>query len=440
MKTLLTNCQTPAGIRNILIERKFIAYFGNDFPECDKTIDCTGYIVLPGMIDPHVHVRDLEIAYKETWKTASQAAIAGGVTTIMDMPNTKPATTNQAGLAAKREVAVQSLVNYKFHLGATENNLNELRRILQENPSDIAGIKVFLAGSSSNEVVENPDQLAAIFQLDKEFDKVVLVHSERQSILNKWQRKFPEPTIELHNQIRHKEAAIAGTKLVLELAEKIGNKLYICHVSTKEEIELIRTVKQTNKNIFCEVTPHHLVLNETILEKVGNFGKVNPPLRTKEDNEALLAAIEDGTIDCLGTDHAPHSLDEKQRCYTQAPSGFPGLETAIPMTFWLVKDGHISLERYAQLISGNAAKIFNIEKRGEIEVDNFADLVVIDPRKEGKVEAKNFQTKAKYSPFEGMKTSCEIVMCFVEGENKLSLEREIEKRSSLFVAKIRKNS
>lgn len=420
MKTLLSGCQTSHGIRNILIEDEVISYFGTENPYSDKSIDCSNLIVLSGMIDPHVHVRDLEMAYKETWQTASQAAIVGGITTIMDMPNTKPATTDLTGLEIKRNAAKKSLVNYKIHLSATESNLKELRKILEENPQDVAGIKVFLAGSSDNEVVENPEKLIEIFQLAKEFDKVVLVHSEMQSILDKWQEKLSDPTIELHNQIRNKEAAIVGTKLVLELAEKLGNKLYICHVSTKEEIDLIRTAKKTNHNIFCEVTPHHLALDETILNRAGNFGKVNPPLRSQENNKALLEAIKVGTIDCLGTDHAPHSLEEKQHDYTNAPSGFPGLETAIPMTYWLVKDKHVTLKRYSEMISRNAAKIFNIEKRGEIKVGNFADLIVIDPNKEYKIKAEIFHTKAKYSPFEGMKTGCKIVMCFVNGEMKIN--------------------
>ncbi|MDO9578517.1 MAG: dihydroorotase family protein [Candidatus Cloacimonadales bacterium] len=423
MKTLLQNCQTPDGIKNILIEDELIAYIGSQTPDHDELLDCKGLVILPGMIDPHVHVRDLEKAYKETWETASKAAIAGGITTIMDMPNNKPATTNLAGLRAKRKAAKKSLGNYKFHLGATENNLEELREILQENPEDVAGIKVFLAGSSSNEVVQNPEKLKAIFKLAKEFDKIVLIHSEMQSVLDKWQKQIPEQSIEFHNIIRNREAAIAGTKLVLNLAEITGAKLYICHVSTREEIELIRKAKRTNKNIFCEVTPHHLVLDETILQKVGNFGKVNPPLRTKEDNAALLEAIKDGTFDCLGTDHAPHSLEEKKQDYSKTPSGFPGLETAIPMTYFLVKENHISLEEYSKLISGNAAKIFGLEKRGKIKIGNFADLVLIDPNKEWKINSKKFHSKAKYSPFEGREVRGKVVMCFVNGKNLLPFRR-----------------
>jgi dihydroorotase len=416
MRTLLSNCQTPEGIKNILIENELIRYTGSEQPAHDEMLDCSGLVVLPCMIDPHVHVRDMKLAYKETWETSSKAAIAGGITTIMDMPNTKPATTNLSGLNEKRKAAAKSEVNYFIHLGATTENLEYLRSILKKNPKDIVGIKVFLAGSSSNEVVEDPKKLEEIFQLAREFDKVVLVHTEMQSILDKWLKEAPEQSIEFHNIIRNREAAIEGTQLVIDIAKQTKAKLYICHVSTKEEIAIIRTAKKTNKNIFCEVTPHHLVLDETILKLVGNFGKVNPPLRTKDDNEALLEAIKDGTIDCLGTDHAPHSIEEKKQKYSKAPSGFPGLETAIPMTYFLVKDKHILLQRYSELICGNATEIFNIEKRGKIKVGSFADLIVMNPNNEWQIESENFQSKAKYSPFEGMIGKAKMKYTFVNGK------------------------
>ncbi|RLC54522.1 MAG: hypothetical protein DRH79_00225 [Candidatus Cloacimonadota bacterium] len=423
MRTLLTNCQSPDGIKNIIIRDGIIDYIGSDLPEFDEKLDCANLIVLPGMIDPHVHVRDLEMTYKESWETASNAAIAGGITTIMDMPNTKPATTNFFGLNAKRKAAEKSKVNYYIHLGATTNNLNELRSILEGNPEDIIGIKLFLAGSSSNEVVEDPKKLEKIFLLAKEFDKVVLVHSEMQSILNKWQKLALVQSIEFHNSIRHREAAINGTRLMLDIAQKTGAKLYICHVSTREEIDLIRTAKRISTNIFSEVTPHHLILNETILKQAGNFGKVNPPLRTEADNEALLEAIKDRTIDCLGTDHAPHAVEEKRQEYSKAPSGFPGLETAIPQTYFLVKDEYISLRRYSELISCNAAYVFGLNNVGELKAGFKADLIILDPGFEEKVIPELFKTKAKYSPFEGVIGHTKVKYTFVNGEKMLPFRR-----------------
>ena len=416
MKRLLTNCTTASGQCNILIDNNIISYVGSEKPEHDELLDCTDLVVLPGMIDPHVHVRDLEAAYKETWKTASYAALAGGITTIMDMPNTIPATTSASGLEAKRKAAEDAYVRHYLHLGATTDNLDELRAILADNPADVVGIKVFLAGSSSNEVVTDPALLESVFQLAKEFNKVVLVHSEYQPVLDKWAAMAPEMEIEFHGMIRHREAAIEGTKLVLDLAQKVGNKLYLCHVSTQEELSLIEAAKAQCDHIYCEVTPHHLLLDDTMLKLVGNFGKVNPPLRAKADRLALIDALKRGVIDCLGSDHAPHSLDEKLQEYATAPSGIPGMETAIPMTYQLVADGEISLDAYYKLIAGNAAEIFGISNVGKIEPGYLADLAILDVHNFPPVISGFFQSKAKYSPFDGMSIAASLAYTIIDGE------------------------
>ena len=243
MRRLLINCRTLEGIKNILIKDELIDYIGIEKPMHEELVDCSALLVIPGMIDAHVHVRDIEQCNKETWETASNAALSGGVTTIIDMPNTIPATTNLKGLNIKREAAKKAKVNYKFHLGATENNLQELHEILKNKPTDVAGIKVFLAGSSSNEVVADEDRLKDIFKLAKKYDKVVLVHTEMQDCLNKWQKLIEDKFIQNHDQLRNRECANKGTELVLRLANEIGNKLYICHISTKEEIELVKKYK-----------------------------------------------------------------------------------------------------------------------------------------------------------------------------------------------------
>ena len=422
MKTLLKNCKLVEGNKDIIIEdSKIIDVKPCEWPETftmvdsfDKVIDIKNKLVIPGMIDAHVHVRDMEMGYKETWETASLAALSGGVTTIIDMPNTIPATTNLIGLNAKREVAKKAIVNYKFHLGATENNLQELNEILKNNPSDIAGIKIFLAGSSSNEVVTNENKINEIFQLAKKYDKVVLVHTEMQECLDKWQKLIEDKCIQNHDMIRNRECSIEGTELVLRLANEIGNKLYICHISTKEEIELIN--KYRSKNIFCEVTPHHLTLENSILDLIGNFGKVNPPLRTSDDNQALWEAVIDGTIDCVGSDHAPHTIDEKIEDYPMAPSGFPGLETTLPILITEFYERKIPLERLVELTSTKSAEIFELENRGKIEEGYFADLIVIDTEKGFPIVAALFQSKAKYSPFDGSMIKAQIDTVFVDGK------------------------
>ena len=420
MKTLLKNCKLIEGLRDIMIEdAKIIDVYSSckerrleiDF---DQAIDINNKLVIPGLIDAHVHVRDMKQNNKETWETASLAALAGGVTTIIDMPNTIPATTNLKGLNTKREVAKKAKVNYKFHLGATENNLKELENILKDNPSDVAGIKIFLAGSSSNEVVKDESKLKEIFTLAKKFDKVVLVHTEMQECLDKWQKIIEDKCIQNHDIIRNKECAIKGTELVLRLANEIGNKLYICHISTREEIELIKKYK--NKNIFCEVTPHHLTLEKSILDLIGNFGKVNPPLRTRDDNQVLWEAILDGTIDCVGSDHAPHTIDEKIENYINTPSGFPGLETTLPIIITEFNERKIPIKRLVELTSTKPAEIFKIKNRGKIKEGYFADLTVIDTESGFPIVAALFQSKAKYSPFDGLMTKAQIDTVFVNGK------------------------
>nr|MBC8414829.1 amidohydrolase family protein [Candidatus Cloacimonadota bacterium] len=240
MKILLKNCKLIEGLKDILIDDdKIVEVIPCSQADFDQTIDIKGNLVIPGVIDPHVHVRDLQQAYKEDWKTASMAALAGGVTTIFDMPNTIPATINLENLNIKREAAKKASVNYKFHIGATNFNLKNIEEILGEEPSDIAGIKVFLAGSSSNETVTNEDVLKQIFMIAKKYDKVVVVHTELQEYIDIWKQRLPYDSVLKHNAIRNRQCAIKGTELILKLSEEIGNKIYIAHVSTAEEIEMI---------------------------------------------------------------------------------------------------------------------------------------------------------------------------------------------------------
>ena len=419
-RIILKNCRFAEGQGNVIIEDDKIIDIYSSRKErrletnFDQVIDIKNKLVIPGMIDAHVHVRDMRQNNKETWETASLAALAGGVTTIIDMPNTIPATINMKSLNAKREFAQEAKVKYKFHLGATENNLQELNNILKSNPSDIAGIKIFLAGSSSNEVVKDENKIRKIFTLAKKYDKVVLVHTEMQECLDKWQKIIEDKCIQNHDQLRNRECAIKGTELVLHLSNEIGNKLYICHISTREEIELIKKFK--NKNIFCEVTPHHLTLENSILDLIGNFGKVNPPLRSSDDNQALWEAILDGTIDCVGSDHAPHTIDEKIEDYSDAPSGFPGLETTLPILITEFNERKIPIRKLVELTSTKPAEIFNFKNRGKIKEGYFADIAVIDTENESPIVAALFQSKAKYSPFDGRIVRAQIDTVFINGK------------------------
>ena len=415
MKTLLTNSIINNKPQNLLIENGLIAYIGTDMPAYDKMIDLQGKTLIPGLIDPHVHVRDLGQTDKEDWLSASQAAIAGGVTTVFDMPNNKPPTVNLKNLNLKRDVARKSMVNYKFNIAVTEHNLEDVKEILDTKPHDVSSLKLFLAGSSANEYVENIETIKRIFDMSLRYDLPVIIHTELQKCIEKFQAKVLNPSVLNHNYIRNRECANRGTELVVDLAREIGNPIYIAHTSTAEEIDIIRKNKDKAK-IFCEVTPHHLLLDESILETAGNFGKVNPPIRTKADNLALWQGIADGTVDTIGTDHAPHKIGEKSQAYNQAPSGFPGLETVLPLLLNEVNKGTLSMKKLIELTSKNVSKIFKITNRGELKTGNYADITIVDMDKKWQIQPEQFKTKAKYSPFAGFEGMGMPVMTFINGE------------------------
>ena len=415
MKTLLTNSIINNKPQNLLIENGLIAYIGTDMPAYDTLIDLHGKTLIPGLIDPHVHVRDLGQTDKEDWLSVSQAAIAGGVTTVFDMPNNKPPTVNLKNLNLKRNVARKSLINYKFNIAVTEHNLDDVKEILDTKPKDVSALKLFLSGSSANEYVENIETIKRIFDISLHYDLPVIIHTELQKCIEKFQAKVSNPSVLNHNYLRNRECANRGTELVVDLAREIGNPIYIAHTSTAEEIDIIRKNKNKAK-IFCEVTPHHLLLDESILETAGNFGKVNPPIRTKADNLALWQGIADGTVDTIGTDHAPHKISEKSQAYNQAPSGFPGLETVLPLLLNEVNKGNLSIEKLIELTSKNVSKIFKITNRGELKTGNYADITIVDMDKKWQIQPEQFKTKAKYSPFAGFEGMGMPVMTFVNGE------------------------
>ncbi|MCF6184937.1 MAG: dihydroorotase, partial [Bacteroidales bacterium] len=403
---------------NILIKDSIFYYIGKNTPDADTEYDLKNLTVIPGIIDPHVHVRDLKQSEKEDWTSASNAALRGGITTIFDMPNTRPPTVNLQYLNLKREKAKTAKINYKFNIAATSQNITELIEILDTKPEDVAALKLFLAGSNSNEYVDNKSDIKRIFEISSKYDLPVIIHTELQKCVEKFSSKAKNPTVKEHNFMRNRECSVRGTELVISLAKEIGNKIYLAHISTAEEIDII----QNNKNkcrVYCEITPHHLLLNENVLEKAGNFGKVNPPLRTENDNKRIMQGINDGTVDTIGTDHAPHLISEKLKNYLEAPSGFPGLETALPLLLNEVNKENFSLKRLTELTSEKSAEIFKLKKRGQIKEGFFADLTVIDLNKTWKIEAKNFKTKAKYSPYEGITGKGDIVMTFVNGKLKL---------------------
>lgn len=354
------------------------------------------FITIPALIDPHVHFRTPGGEYKEDWQTGSRAALAGGVTTVFDMPNNTPATTSLELIQTKKNLIATQLhlensqLRYHLYLGATANNVTEFAACKNE----IIGVKLFMGASTGNLQVEDPNAQAEIFQECSRLEIPLAIHAEDETVLQKAKTDFVgTPTIFDHGQLRPREAALVALERAIQFAEKYKTKVYSLHTSTVEEISLIRSAKKLGITIFAEVTPHHLFLNETDVEHLGNLGKMNPPLRTTADQAALWAGIHDGTVDTIGTDHAPHTLEEKALPYSQAPSGVPGIETYLALLLNAHNQQKISLEEIKKLTRTNIQKIFNLPDNN--------DTVTIDLDLIKTICHEDMLTKCKWSPFAG---------------------------------------
>ncbi len=375
-----------------------IPTYNNKTIELDLPETLTGNLMaLPALVDPHVHFRTPGHEYKEDWTTASQAAIAGGVTTVLDMPNNQPSAISYQHLAEKIKLIEGQLdeinipLHYGLYFGATNNNFEEARKVKDK----IKAIKLFMGSSTGNLLVDDKETQDKWFALANELNLPIAVHAEDEEIIKKTQAKIQNPTISDHSKIRPREAAIKAVKQAIELAKKHNTTLYILHLSTKEEVDLVKQAKKEGVKVYAEVTPHHLFLNENDYTKLDSKVQMNPPLRTKADNDALWEGIADGTVDTIGTDHAPHTLEEKAKAYPNSPSGIPGIETYLSLLLNAHNEGRISLESIVELTRTNPQKIFNLEDNNDWVIVN------LDLKKE--IENKNLKTKCGWSPFAGYK-------------------------------------
>ncbi|MDO8740293.1 MAG: dihydroorotase family protein [Candidatus Woesearchaeota archaeon] len=340
-----------------------------------RFIDAAGKIILPGLIDSHVHFREPGLTHKEDFFTGSCAAAAGGVTTIIDMPNTIPPTTTIDLLTEKRELAKKSIVNYGFHFGSTVEDMNEIRKL---KDSDAASVKVYMDATTGNLLINNDEALNFIFTNYK----MITCHAEAENVLK-----------------------------AINLIKETKNKLYLCHISTENELNILKKNKIKNK-VFVEVTPHHLFLSEE--DDKNSFFKMKPTLKSKKDQEALWLAIEKNKVDTIGSDHATHTIEEKQK--ENFPHGVPGVETMLPLLFNAVLNKKLKMEKLVQLCCENPAKIFQIRNKGFIKEGYDADLVVVDPMLEKEVSNEDLFTKCKWSPFNGWKLKGWPVMTIVNGD------------------------
>lgn len=372
-----------------------------------KIIDAAGLTLLPGVIDPQVHFREPGLEYKEDLFTASCACAKGGVTSFLEMPNTRPLTTTQATLDDKlQRAADKCLVNYGFFIGATADNLPDL---LTANPTP--GIKIFMGSMHGQLLVDEETALEAIFSQGK---RLIAVHAEDQARINQRKQEFAgitDPAI--HSQIQDNQAALLATQLALKLSKKYERRLHILHLSTGDEAELLRQDKPSW--VTAEVTPQHLVLNTEAYQKIGTLAQMNPPLRSPKDNEILWQALLDGVIDFIATDHAPHTLEEKAKGYPNTPSGMPGVETSLPLMLTQAMQGKCTIAQVANWMSAAVAKAYKIPNKGAIAPGYDADLVLVDLDNYRPVLREELQTKCGWSPFEGWQLTGWPIITIVGG-------------------------
>ena len=401
-------------IRNGVIEKIFRdAVPANVLAQAD-VIDASGQLLLPGVIDDQVHFREPGLTYKADIESESKAAVAGGVTSFMDMPNTIPHTITQELLEQKYKRASEvSLSNYSFYIGATNDNLDEL---LKTDPSKVCGIKVFMGSSTGNMLVDNPESLSALFSKSK---MLIAVHCEDEqqiqaNIACAREKYGEEVPMSEHPIIRDAGACFKSTSKAVELAKRFGTRLHVLHLSTAREIALFEPGSVSNKKITNEVCVHHLWFSDVDYEKYGSLIKWNPAIKSANDRQGLLKALNENRVDVIATDHSPHSLAEKGNSYFSCPSGGPMVQHSLVAMLELSRNGKISIEKVVEKMCHAPADLFRIEKRGYIRKGYKADLVLVDAGR-WTVTKDNILSKCGWSPFEGETFYYFVNKTFVNG-------------------------
>jgi dihydroorotase len=422
MKTLIRNAfivnEGKITKGDLLIENDLISRITipGELEEADKFIEAEGKYLFPGCIDDQVHFREPGLTYKADIYTEARSAVAGGITSFMEMPNTVPNTFTQELLEEKyTRASLVSLANYSFYLGASNDNIDE---VLKTNPSDVCGVKVFMGSSTGNMLVDNRQTLEDLFSKCK---MLIATHCEDEATIRHntqvYKDKYGDAVpITCHPLIRSEEACYKSSSLAVELAKKYGTRLHILHISTAKELELFDNSKPLKeKNITAEACIHHLWFSDADYQTKGNFIKWNPAIKKSSDRDAILKAVLDNRIDVIATDHAPHTKEEKSLPYIKAPSGGPLVQHALNAMLELYHQKKISLEKIAEKMAHAVADCFRIEKRGYIRENYFADLVLVDLQKEYTVEPSTVLSKCGWSPFEGQTFHSVITHTFVNG-------------------------
>ena len=407
MKTLIKNAQIVNEGKifksDLLIEDRIIKKIANAINEkVDKSIDAEGLHLIPGVIDDQVHFREPGLTQKADIYTESKAAIAGGITSFMEMPNTNPQTLTQELLEEKFRIGDEkSLANFTFFMGVSNNNLEE---VLKTDPKNVGAIKIFMGSSTGDMLVDDKNVLEEIFKKSK---CLIAVHCEDETIIKEKIRKAIKQygdniPINLHPEIRSVEACYKSSSFAVELAKKHNTRLHVFHLSTEKEISLFENnIPLKDKKITAEVCIHHLYFNSDNYKEKGSYIKWNPAVKNKSDQIALLNALIENKIDVIATDHAPHTIDEKNNNYLKAPSGGPLVQHGLGVMLKFVNQNEISLEKVVEKMCHNPSICFKIEKRGFIRENYFADLVLVDINKKYEVKKEDLLYKCKWSPFEG---------------------------------------
>ena len=405
---------------DVLIENEFIVeiapMISAKSSDC-KIIDAEGNYLIPGAIDDQVHFREPGLTHKGDIASESRAAVAGGITSFIEQPNTIPNAVTQEILEEKYQIASQSsYANYSFMMGATNDNLEE---VLKTNPKNVAGIKIFLGSSTGNMLVDNEATLEKIFSST---DMLIAVHCEdEQTIKNNleiYKEQYGEDIpVQFHHLIRSAEACYLSSSKAIALAKKTGARLHVFHLSTAKEMDLFTNkIPLEEKKITAEVCVHHLWFTNEDYDTKGNLIKWNPAVKTANDRKVLWEALLDDRIDVIATDHAPHTLEEKQQSYLKAPSGGPLVQHAVVALFEAHLQGKISVEKIVEKMAHNPAKIFKIEKRGFVKEGFYADLVIVNPGLPWSVNKSNILYKCGWSPFEDFTFKSRITHTFVNGQ------------------------
>lgn len=395
-----------------------------------EELDCRKFLLFPGIIDDQVHFREPGATHKGDIESESRAAILGGVTSFMDMPNNNPLTTSIELLEHKYDLAKEkSYANYSFYLGASNENINQLEHIDKKN---VCGIKVFMGSSTGNMLVDNINSLEKIFKIDT----LIATHCEDEEIIRENLAKYKSfygnniPFKE-HPNIRSREACIKSTTLAIDLALKYNTRLHILHISTKEEIELIKQAQSLNPKITAETCVHYLDLNSDKYDTLGSKMKCNPSIKDEQDRKAIINAVKEGVISVIATDHAPHTNEEKSKDYLNSPSGLPLIQHSFQIMYDLYKNGEIEIATISERMSHSPANVYRIKERGFIREGYFADLFLVDINLPDSVSTISPAYKCGWSPYKGREFECSIIHTFVNGIQVVKDRKITENNSSM---------